>query len=88
MIALRGFDIAQIDQLLEQADEALATEDEASRKAARDALRDVTGSLVIAALYAAVRGTSFSGALAVIGPIALVVLIGTALLRWFGTRRH
>jgi hypothetical protein len=41
MIALRGFDIEQIDQLLQQADEALATEDQAVRAAACQALRHV-----------------------------------------------
>jgi DivIVA domain-containing protein len=39
MIALRGYDMRQVDAMLAQADEALASESETLRASARDALR-------------------------------------------------
>ena len=41
MIALRGYDTSQVDQLLDQADRAIASGGAIERAAARDALRDV-----------------------------------------------
>jgi DivIVA domain-containing protein len=40
MVALRGYDMAQVDQLLAQADEALSSGSETLRASARDALRN------------------------------------------------
>ncbi|MGC9669359.1 hypothetical protein ACNTMW_22735 [Planosporangium sp. 12N6] len=39
MIALRGYDMAQVDQLLSQADDALSSGSETLRASAREALR-------------------------------------------------
>jgi DivIVA domain-containing protein len=45
MIALRGYDMRQVDALLGQADEALASESETLRAYARNALRNATFTL-------------------------------------------
>jgi len=42
MIALRGYDMRQVDALLAQADVALASDSETLRASARDALRKAT----------------------------------------------
>jgi DivIVA domain-containing protein len=42
LIALRGYDMQQVDALLAQADEGLASDSEALRRSARDALRTAT----------------------------------------------
>lgn len=41
-VVLRGYDRAQVDALLRQVNEALASEDLARREAAADAVRDAT----------------------------------------------
>ena len=42
MIALRGYDMRQVDALLTQADQALASNSETLRSSARNALRTTT----------------------------------------------
>lgn len=42
MIALRGYDMRQVDALLAQADQALASDSETLRQSARDALHTAT----------------------------------------------
>jgi DivIVA domain-containing protein len=42
MIALRGYDMRQVDALLAQADQALASDTEVLRRSARDVLRTAT----------------------------------------------
>jgi DivIVA domain-containing protein len=42
MIALRGYDMAQVDQLIAQADDAVSSGSETVRAAAREALRNAS----------------------------------------------